>query len=89
MWLLTQQPIPPLLPFSPSTGALGWRNHNQARQGRRRGAARVPRFTVLGSYQSLQLKAEHYDVRRGGREDCTTTGAASAVPLICSCSCPA
>lgn len=52
------------LPLPVSTGALGWRNHNQARQGRRRGAARVPRFTVLGSYQSLQLKPEHYDVRR-------------------------
>ncbi len=28
----------------------------------------MPRFTVLGSYQSLQLKAEHYEVKLGS--DC-------------------
>lgn len=49
-------------------GALGWRNHNQQRKGRRRGAERVPRFTVLGTYQSLQLKVEHYDVSREGEQ---------------------
>lgn len=86
---LTPLASPRTLPAT-AAGALGWRNRQLPRQGRRRGAARVPRFTVLGSYQSLQLKSEHYDVSARG-EGCLARSACRAttgsVPLVAACCC--